>query len=178
MTIRNFKGSSAILLVLANALTSCAPPSAQERFVQAGMNGLTVLMVLIAALGALLAHGGANMLGPQSSGRLSRSCSYLIRWFDQKEDINMIEGLILGMLIAVVAVGGEAVFAALGSLPVIGGVASWYSGLIGPLQPGLSANLIYGVMAAQVVILPLSILLCGPAALRRVIAMVRKTPAV
>lgn len=90
----------------------------------------------------------------------------------------MIEGLIIGMLIAVAAIGGEAVLATLGTLPAIGGFASWYAGLIGPLEPGICANLIYGVMAAQVVILPPSLALYGPSAIRRGVTMLRKNPGV
>lgn len=88
----------------------------------------------------------------------------------------MIEGLILGTRIFVAAVGGEAVFAAIGTLPVIGGVAVWFANLIGPLQPGFSANLIYGVMTLQVIILPLSLILYGPSVILRGLSVVRKNP--
>lgn len=87
----------------------------------------------------------------------------------------MIEALILGTLVAVAAVGGEAVLSALVAIPVIGGFASWYAGLVGPLEPGIGANLIYGAMAAQVVIIPLALVFYGPTALRRGMAVVRKT---
>lgn len=74
----------------------------------------------------------------------------------------MIAGLILGTLIVVAAMGGEAVLVALGTAPVLGGFASWYAGLVGPLQPGILANLIYGAMAAQVVIIPMALAWYGP----------------
>lgn len=86
----------------------------------------------------------------------------------------MIAGLILRTLMIVAVISGEAVLTALGALPVIGGFASWYMGVIGPLVSGIGANLIYGVMAAQVVILPLSLVLYGPSAVRRGVTWLRK----
>lgn len=90
----------------------------------------------------------------------------------------MIEGLVFGTLIAVAVLGGEAVFTVLCTLPMIGGVASWYAGLVGPLHSGMGANLIYGGMAAQVIILPLSLVFYGLTTIRRGVAIVHKTPAV
>lgn len=90
----------------------------------------------------------------------------------------MIAGLILGTLLVVAAMGGEAVLIALGTAPMIGWLASWYAGLVGPLQPGIVANLIYGGMAAQVIILPIAVVLYGPGAIRRGMMKVRKSPAI
>lgn len=58
-------------------------------------------------------------------------------------------------------------------LPVIGPVAAWYMGYIGQIVDGSAANLIYGAMALQVLLMALSPILYGPALVRKAVAWFR-----
>lgn len=80
----------------------------------------------------------------------------------------MFEAIVIGCLVVVSVVGGKALLAGMAALPVIGGFAGWYAGLVGSLPEGVVSNLIYGAIALQIVLLPLSGLLYGPGLVKRV----------
>ena len=86
----------------------------------------------------------------------------------------MLAGMILGSLVWVAAVGGKVALLTMATWPVIGGLAAWYFDLIGPLSDGLASNLVYGVMAAQVIFLPLGALLYVPGWIRRLWLLLRE----
>lgn len=79
----------------------------------------------------------------------------------------MIEALIIVTVVLLcISVGGQAILAAM-AWPLIGDVVAWYVGLVGPLSDGLSANLIYGAMAAQMIVIPLAVVIHGPGIVKR-----------
>lgn len=86
----------------------------------------------------------------------------------------MIETIIFGSIVLAMVVGGKALLSAMAAWPVIGSFAAWYYGVISPLPDGIVANLIYGTMAAQVIILPLAVLLYGPRGFKRIAALCRR----
>lgn len=88
----------------------------------------------------------------------------------------MAESLILGSLVWILAVGGKVFLQTMASLPVIGGLAAWYLNWVGPLPEGVTSNLVYGAMAAQLVILPLGTLMYAPGWIRafRVLQLQRR----
>lgn len=74
------------------------------------------------------------------------------------------------MIVTVVlclVVGGQVILTAMSVWPLIGHFVGWYVGFIGPLGDGMSANLIYGAMAAQMIVILLSIVVYGPGIIKR-----------
>lgn len=80
----------------------------------------------------------------------------------------MFEALVIVCLVVVSAVGGKEILTLLAEAPAIGAFASWYAGLVQPhLVDGVIANLIYGAMAVQVLVILLTVVVCGPRILKQ-----------
>lgn len=83
----------------------------------------------------------------------------------------MFEALVIGCLVVVSVVGGKEILAFLAEAPVIGAFASWYAGLVQPhVVDGVIANLIYGAMAAQVLIILLAVVIYGSRIIKQALA--------
>lgn len=75
---------------------------------------------------------------------------------------------ILGAIILFAALfGGKAVLLFLCDTPLIGHFATWFMAFIGDLGDGIQANIVYGAMAAQIVIIPLAIIFYSPRFIKR-----------
>lgn len=68
----------------------------------------------------------------------------------------------VGLFVLIVTIGGKTMLLMLSSLPIIGPIAAWYMGYVGQIGHGLVANMIYGGMAVQLVLMALAVLLYGP----------------
>jgi hypothetical protein len=73
----------------------------------------------------------------------------------------MFTALFFAGLIVVATVGGKACFLLLTTQPIIGPLADWYMGYVGPIGDGFAANLIYDAMASQLLLIALSPILYG-----------------
>ena len=82
----------------------------------------------------------------------------------------MFGALFLAGLIVIAVIGGKTALLFLVSLPLIGPVAAWYMGYIGQIGDGVVANLIYGSMALQLVIMAFAPLLYGPLLVHKAVA--------
>lgn len=82
----------------------------------------------------------------------------------------MFSALFFAGLILIAAVGGKAILVMLASQPVIGPVTVWYMQNLGPIGDGLAANLIYGAMSLQLLLMALAPLLYGPLLVRKAVA--------
>lgn len=76
-------------------------------------------------------------------------------------------------LVVIAAVGGKSCLLLLAGQPVIGPVAAWYVGYVGPVGDGMTSNLIYGAMALQLVFMALAPVLYGPTIVRKAMAWFR-----
>ena len=85
----------------------------------------------------------------------------------------MFHAIFLAGLVLIGAVGGKAFLTALASQPVIGSVAAWYIGYVGPLSDGVTANLVYGAMSLQILYMVLTPILYGPALARKAVMWFR-----
>ena len=85
----------------------------------------------------------------------------------------MFNAFFLAGLIVSAAVGGKACLLLLASQPVIGPVAAWYMGYVGPVGDGMASNLIYGAMALQLLLVALAPVLYGPPLVRKAVAWFR-----
>lgn len=78
----------------------------------------------------------------------------------------MFNAIFFAGLIVLAVIGGKTCLLLLASQPVIGPVAAWYMEYVGPLGDGMTSNLIYGAMAAQLLLMALAPCLYGPAFMR------------
>ena len=85
----------------------------------------------------------------------------------------MFRALLFAGLILITAVGGKTLLLMLASLQIIGPVAAWYMGYVGQIDDGLAANLIYGAMALQLLLMALAPLLYGPLLVRKAVTWCR-----
>lgn len=85
----------------------------------------------------------------------------------------MFKALFIVGLMLVAAVDGKACLLLLTAQPMIGPVAAWYMGYIGPIGDGTAGNLIYGAMALQIVLMALAPFLYGPAFVRKAMDWLR-----
>ena len=85
----------------------------------------------------------------------------------------MFDALMLVGLIVIAAVGGKTSLILLASQPLIGPVAAWYMGYVGQIGDGIVANLIYGAMDLQLLLMAFAPLLYGPPLVHKVVAWYR-----
>lgn len=85
----------------------------------------------------------------------------------------MFAALFVAGLIVIATASGKAFLTLLASLPVGGAVAAWYMGYVGDLGVGPVANLVYGAMALQLLLMALTPVLYGPALIRKAAAWLR-----
>lgn len=76
-------------------------------------------------------------------------------------------------LVFVFSLGGKVIFLALSAAPLVGVFFDWYFHLVPELGNGVVANITYGFLALQVVLITLSLVLYGPRIVRTAITLLR-----
>lgn len=82
----------------------------------------------------------------------------------------MFGALFLAGLMVIAVIGGKAALLFLASQPLIGPVAAWYMGYVGQIGDGIVANLIYGEMVIQLLLMAFAPLLYGPLLVHKAVA--------